>query len=181
MDSKDKEQNKKAPQQQVAELDRSLKAIASQLREPPQSKRHTSAAVKHLEKRMEELQEELKEPSSEKVLAYKIQRLAESKLLQQVQNNLRSNTQSKALNNKKEKGPAPRATPSRKVLAEEVQKEAPQGEVTNIRKPSSKPSPKYHSTTFQCKADLDACIADSKSAIEKALCFTLFIRCALKG
>lgn len=88
------------------------------------------AAAAHLEKRMQALSKEV-EHSSDKVVAYKLKRLAESKLVAKTTQN--------------------------------------------------KPQTQYQSSTFQCKSDLDQCLIDASGALHKAICYALFIRCAVKG
>ena len=47
--------------------------------------------------------------------------------------------------------------------------------------PKKTESTDYQFSTFKCKSDLDQCLISSKNALDKALCFTLFIRCVIKG
>ena len=88
-------------------------------------------AAATLEKRMQALSEEV-DHSSDKMVAYKLKRLAESKLVAQA------------------------AT-------------------------SKQPRTQYQSTTFQCKSDLDQCLIEASNSLQKAICYALFIRCAVKG
>lgn len=54
--------------------------------------------------------------------------------------------------------------------------------VSDKKRTLSKPKgADYQSSTFKCKSDLDQCLRSSKNALDKALCFTLFIRCVIKG
>lgn len=39
----------------------------------------------------------------------------------------------------------------------------------------------YQSATFKCKSDLDQCLLAAGNTLDKALCYALFIRCALKS
>lgn len=132
-------------------LKKSLKDIEQRL--SVEGDNSTPASIKHLEKRMQSLQQELAGLHSEKMLAYKLQRLAQSKLLSDVQDQL--STPSK-------KTPKPRAKAA----------------ITQANPAQDK---QYLSSTFKCKSDLDLCLLDCKSALGKALCYTLFIRCMLKG
>ncbi len=109
-------------------LKASLQAIEQHLaKQAPES----SATVQHIEKRLQALTEEV-DNSSHKMVAYKLKRLAESKMVS----------------------------------------EASQKMTTPVQ---------YQSSTFQCKSDLDQCLVGSQSALQKALCYALFIRCAFKG
>lgn len=141
-------------------IDLSLQEVARQLEEMEANYARLSqdmpAPARKMEERIQSLQKELDE-ISDKMLAHKLKRLASSKMLEVV-------------GEKKQ---------------ELVQKEK---SLPQQKKPVAKPSdarPKkpadYQSSTFKCKSDLDQCLLDSKNALDKALCFTLFIRCALKG
>jgi hypothetical protein len=39
----------------------------------------------------------------------------------------------------------------------------------------------YGTNTFRCKSDVDHCLDNATSIIEKTLCYALFARCILKG
>ena len=109
-------------------IDLSLKEVAHQLAEMEEEYQSQSkklpASARYIEKRVLALHKEMDE-TSDKMLAYKLKRIADSKMLKKVS--------------------------------------------------------EYESSTFKCKSDLDLCLLSSKSALDKALCFTLFIRCAIKG
>ena len=89
------------------------------------------AVIAQLERRIQAIASEL-DQSSEKMVAYKLKRVAESKMVVQ-------------------------ASAATKAPAQ------------------------YQSTTFQCKSDLDQCLIGASNALAKALCYVLFIRCAVKG
>lgn len=86
------------------------------------------------------------------MLAYKLRRIADSKMLESV------------------------STLVKEELA--IQERSNQGLSSQE---DAKPTPDYSSTTFKCKSDLDKCLLGSSSALERALCYALFIRCAMKG
>ncbi|MFT5084192.1 MAG: hypothetical protein ACI9Y1_002245 [Lentisphaeria bacterium] len=102
-----------------------------------------------MEKRLHDLQNEL-DSISGKMLAYKLRRLADSKILQ-------------SLN-------------SFSAKKHSVKSEATQESLCDVAK-----SPSHASSTFRCKSDLDQCLVGANTALEKALCYALFIRCAIKG
>lgn len=107
--------------------------------------------------------------TSDKMLAYKLRRIADSNMLRNVS----------ALSNK---------TLARKTGTDEERQshaELRKGPVAENAPLSSRSNslaaPTYKSTTFQCKSDLDVCLQSSSGALDKALCYALFIRCAVKG
>lgn len=122
-------------------IDLSLQEVARQLEEMEASYKRISktmpAPARKMEERIQSLQKELDE-ISDKMLAYKLKRLASSKMLEAVSDKKHS-----------------------------MSKQAK--------------SRDYQSSTFKCKSDLDQCLQSSKNALDKALCFTLFIRCVIKG
>ncbi|WP_086933057.1 hypothetical protein [Agarilytica rhodophyticola] len=109
-----------------------------------------------IEDRLSSIQDEMSK-LSDKMLAYKLRRIADSKMLESVS----------------------------KMLKEERQTPAIQEPAIGDREPPAKTDakqpPDYSSTTFKCKSDLDKCLLGSSSALERALCYALFIRCAMKG
>lgn len=127
-------------------IDLSLKEVAKQLEEMEANYASASqtmpAPARKVEERIQSLQKEMDE-ISDKMLAYKLKRLASSKMVE--------------------------------ALAE-------QKSVYKAKKTTKEMSAaEYQSSTFKCKSDLDQCLLNSKNALDKALCFTLFIRCAIKG
>lgn len=126
-------------------IDLSLREVAKQLEQMEANYASTSqtmpAPARKVEERIQSLQKEMDE-ISDKMLAYKLKRLASSKMVE-------------ALGEQKH---------SRKA-----------------KKTVKENSTDYQSSTFKCKSDLDQCLLNSKNALDKALCFTLFIRCVVKG
>lgn len=106
----------------------------------------TPASARKVEQRLEALQADI-EKISGSMLAYKLRRLADSKMLKQISEPSAVHTNTEK-NHSTQKKPPPSA---------------------------------YQSSTFQCKSDLDLCLTNSKNALDKALCYALFIRCAIKG
>ncbi len=110
---------------------------------------------------------------SEKMLAYKLKRLAASKMLAQVSELSQSEQKVEEESPQKSKGSANTPVPA------SPSKNRSQKLVMAKKKTTSKQS--YDSSTFQCKSDLDMCLLDATGALERALCYALFIRCAVKG
>lgn len=176
--------------QKEKKIDLSLQEVAKQLEVLEASyisaSKNMPAPVRYVEKRIQSLQEEL-DDISDNMLAHKLKRLASSKILQTVSEH----------NSAMEKGSAmEKADNFPAVPAQALEVSKPAGKSAKSRK-SGKPTkpgksargksakPKgegtYESTTFKCKSDLDHCLLSSKNALDKALCFALFIRCAIKG
>jgi len=123
--------------------------------------KHTLA----IEDRISSIQSEVA-TISDKMLAYKLRRVADSKMLESVS----------ALANLPQEA-------SRSKLGKPSAAEAPKSKPKSKNKTKSKEGdgPEYLSSTFQCKGDLDLCMLGATSALDKALCYALFIRCAIKG
>lgn len=113
----------------VQTLKQSLQRVEDAL--AAQTDENAPAVLAQLERRLQAITAEL-DNSSEKMVAYKLKRVAESKMVAQ-------------------------ASAAAKAPAQ------------------------YQSTTFQCKSDLDQCLLGAPNALAKALCYVLFIRCAVKG
>lgn len=133
-------------------INTSLQQSAQKLqRLAEQGKDVSPATARKIEQRLEALQADIDNVSGP-MLAYKLRRIADSKMLKQMSD-------------------APAAAPAAK--SKKATKSA-------TAKSASAPDA-YQSTTFQCKSDLDLCLVNSKNALDKALCYALFIRCAIKG
>lgn len=128
-----------------------------------------------MEARLRAIQGEI-DSLSEKMLAYKLQRLASSKMLAQVSE--LSQAEQKAAEAKAPEILAPEPAAPAQSASQNSEKKQPQKMVQGRKKT---PKNEYNSSTFQCKSDLDICLEDSKSALDRALCYALFIRCAVKG
>ena len=126
--------------------------------------RRLPADARHMEKRIQELQQEL-DSISGGILAYKLRRLAESKMLESVSELAKGTLPEKKLKN---------------TETQESKKPKIQQSKSNQKSRTEKEKT-YLSSTFQCKSDLDQCLAGSGNALDKALCYALFIRCAVKG
>ena len=137
----------------TASIERSLKQTAGEIQSLKQAVRRGDmalpASADHIARRLQAIRHEL-DTVSDKMLAYKLRRLADSKILQSVS--------------------AATHTPS---PAAAKQKVSP--------RQSTGGNSEYHSPTFRCKSDLDTCLLQAGSALDKALCYALFIRCAIKG
>lgn len=125
-----------------------------------------------MEERLQTLQDEL-DSISDKMLAYKLRRLADSKMLEEVATIVKEVEHA----NREVQGSAVEA------VAETVAKATDSNTASQKEGTSAVviSKDKYHSNTFKCKSDLDQCLLESHSAIERALCYALFIRCAIKG
>jgi hypothetical protein len=145
------DKNNEANSRKEKKIELSLKEVAKQFEHMEADFRSASknvpAPARKLEERIQKLHSEMDE-ISDKMLAHKLQRLAESKMLEEI-----GRKKQALLVQDKSKAPAQ----------------------------SSSSSEEYQSSTFKCKSDLDKCLQSSKNALDKALCFTLFIRCVVKG
>lgn len=153
----------------IDELKARLKADESQL---PKN------ALK-MEDRLQDLQQEL-DSISDKMLAYKLRRIADSKMLASVAE--LSTEDLGAEVNPKEGKPA-KSTKALKGKNIKPSVEAREENKSTSRDVKNKQDAKskYQSSTFQCKSDLEQCLIGAADPIEKALCYALFIRCAIKG
>lgn len=104
-----------------------------------------------IEDRLSSIQDEMSK-LSDKMLAYKLRRIADSKMLESVST----------------------------LVKEELTIQERSNQDLSSQE-DVKQTPDYSSTTFKCKSDLDKCLLGSSSALERALCYALFIRCAMKG
>lgn len=120
-----------------------------------------------VEDRLSSIQGEL-DSISDKMLAYKLQRIAGSKMLEAVSSYAKSGISED-----------PGAPSPASGVAKIYNGEKPVRAKNN--KLAAKKIATYESTTFRCKSDLDTCLLSSANALDKALCFALFIRCAIKG
>lgn len=158
-DNETKSETKKdeAKSRKERKIDLSLQEVARQLEEMEANYARLSqtmpAPARKMEERIQSLQKELDE-ISDRMLAHKLKRLASSKMLE-------------AVGEKKQELVLQEQQPARKATA--------------TKKATTKKPADYQSSTFKCKSDLDRCQLDSKNALDKALCFTLFIRCIIKG
>ncbi|MFL0809866.1 MAG: hypothetical protein K6L76_05575 [Agarilytica sp.] len=121
-----------------------------------------SKQTEDMERRLITLQDELTSVS-DKMLAYKLRRLADSKMLARVIASVQPLSSPP-------RSPSPVSTSSLKASKGKANKKGKSEKVAE-----------FSSTTFQCKSDLDRCLSSSSSALNKALCYALFIRCAIKG
>lgn len=149
-------------------IDKSLKESAAALdalrSQPDDASTKIPRQTYEVETRLLALQDELSSVS-DKMLAYKLRRLADSKMLERVS----AAVNSEALSS---------------VASSELVSPASSSHTEVSRKIStdkSNETPSFSSTTFQCKSDLDQCLASSPSALYKSLCYALFIRCVIKG
>ncbi|VUD68023.1 hypothetical protein TDB9533_03948 [Thalassocella blandensis] len=144
-----------------------------------------------MEDRLQDLQQEL-DSISDKMLAYKLRRIADSKMLASVAKLSQGGTEEKEkaqdfVGEKAVKKTRPANVAKRGEAGTEINLSGATTKLGNLSAgKSNKTSPgkentKYQSSTFQCKSDLDQCLIDTKHPIEKALCYALFIRCAIKG
>ncbi len=151
-------------------IDLSLQEVTKQLEEMEANYAKFSQSMpspmRKLEERIQSLHKEM-DDISDKMLSYKLQRLATSKMLESV------GAKKTALADLEEMAASDdEASP---IVAPSKQQRS-----TPKRRDKQVPE-NYQSSTFKCKSDLDRCLLGSKSALDKALCFTLFIRCVVKG
>lgn len=146
----------------LADSAKAIETLKKNLRDD--AERLPQTAIK-LENRLQELQQELNSVS-DKMLAYKLKRLAGSKMLESVSN----------LPVKYEGEPAAQTAAEKNTTQDKTKDKK-----TKSNKAKSNKTKEYQSNTFKCKSDLDTCLLDSKNSIDKALCYALFIRCAIKG
>jgi len=112
---------------------------------------------------------------SERMLAYKLRRIADSKMLESVSAFARESTPATAVAEKSDSGAFPQRVP---LSAKKQSRPKP---TTTVERDIARQQPSYDSSTFRCKSDLDRCLLGASSALDKALCYALFIRCAIKG
>lgn len=149
--------------QKASSIEASLEAAASSLgelkKELAGEAKTLPASARHLQQRVESLQEEVSSVS-DKMLAYKLHRLASSKMLASVSELTQDKTSAVDGRVNSSAIPSPSVKPGVK---------------------SKKAIEPYQSSTFQCKSDLDKCLVGASNAMDMALCYALFIRCAVKG
>lgn len=153
-------------------LSLSTEAIDELRSEIEEQKGKAPKTAEAVESRLRAIQSEI-DSLSEKMLAYKLQRLAASKMLAQVSelSQTEQHAASKLSQKEKESPKAPKPASASKTPSQKL--------VMAKKKGASKQE--YNSSTFQCKSDLDMCLLDATGALERALCYALFIRCAVKG
>ena len=173
----DKKTNKK--------IDRSLTESAKLIDELKQKLQEDEGKLPKtalkMEDRLQDLQQEL-DSISDKMLAYKLRRIADSKMLASVArlSSEDDELEQAADSNASVKKPSMAGSdPPQQELIDPLSEN--KVKKTSDKKNNKKEDVNYQSSTFQCKSDLDQCLLKSTHPIEKALCYALFIRCAIKG